>query len=508
MNATERAALVQGLELYDEINAVADERTLDILERRRRTAVVHRRGWLVRRLLLVADVVGLIAAAALAELVVPVGNETGAVDRGAEFVIFAATLPVWVVVAKLYGLYDRDEERTDHSTADDFSRVFHMVTVGTWLLWVGAQLTSLANPNAWKLVVFWAAAITLVPLGRAGARAIAHRSVSYLQNTIIVGAGDVGQLIAKKLLHHPEYGINLIGFIDDQPKERREDVDHLTLLGGKARLPAIVRMFDVERVIIAFSNESHDETLDVIRSLTDLDVQIDLVPRLFELVTPTMGLHSVEGVPLIGLPPQRLSRSSRLIKRGMDLAISVPALVLLGPLFGLIAIAIKLDSRGPVFFRQVRMGEKEFRIFKFRSMVADADSHKEEFAHLNKHLRNGGDGRMFKIPDDPRLTRVGRALRRSSLDELPQLINVVRGEMSLVGPRPLILEEDCHVLSWARRRLELRPGITGLWQVLGRDAIPFSEMVRLDYLYVTGWSLGGDLRLLLRTVPTVFRGGA
>ena len=149
--------------------------------------------------------------------------------------------------------------------------------------------------------------------------------------------------------------------------------------------------------------------------------------------------------------------------------------------------------------------EQTFRIFKFRTMTADADERKAEVAHLNQHLQNGGDPRMFKIPNDPRMTRVGRFLRRYSLDELPQLINVFRGEMSLVGPRPLILDEDRHVEKWARQRLNLKPGITGPWQVIGRTEIPFEEMVRIDYLYVTGWSLFGDLRLLFRTVPIVFR---
>jgi lipopolysaccharide/colanic/teichoic acid biosynthesis glycosyltransferase len=172
-----------------------------------------------------------------------------------------------------------------------------------------------------------------------------------------------------------------------------------------------------------------------------------------------------------------------------------------------IAALIKLESRGPVFFRQVRMGSggKGFRIFKFRTMVVDADARKSEVRHLNKHLRPGNDPRMFKIPDDPRVTRVGRFLRCHSLDELPQLFNVLRGDMSLVGPRPLILEEDQHVDNWARMRLDLRPGMTGLWQVLGRSDIPFDEMVKLDYLYVTTWSLWQDFRLLLRTVPLMVR---
>ena len=507
MNATERTALLDGLVLHDELRSTVDDRTLEIVDRRRRTAVVRGRGWLVRRLLLGADVLGLVAALLLAEWIVNRHSNVGGLDARGEVLVFLCSLPVWVVIAKLYGLYDHDEERTDHSTADDFTGVFHMVTVCTWLFWAGTYVTGLAHPTTPKLVIFWGAATAFISTGRAAARAVAHRNVAYLQNTLIVGAGDVGQLIAKKLLNHPEYGINLVGFVDGRPKERRSDLGHLALLGDTTRLPAIIRLFDVERVIVAFSNESHEETLDVIRDLKELDVQVDIVPRLFELVGPGVGIHTVEGLPLLGLPPLRLSRSSRLLKRIMDITVTATALLVFAPLFVFIALLIKLDSPGPVFFRQVRMGagDKAFRIFKFRSMVMDADARKDEVAHLNKHLRAGGDPRMFKIPNDPRVTRVGGALRRLSLDELPQLFNVLAGQMSLVGPRPLILDEDRHVADWARRRLDLRPGVTGLWQVLGRSEIPFGEMTRLDYLYVTGWSIWGDLRLLVRTVPAVTR---
>lgn len=508
MNATERAALLRGFELHDELTATVDDRTLEILDRRRRTAIVHRRGWLVRRLLLVADLVGLVAAFFIAEWLVNQRSNAGVLGAPAEVIIFLASLPGWVVVAKLYGLYERDEERTDHSTADDFAGVFHMVTVCTWLFTVGSYVTGIAHPKALKLMIFWATAIVLVSVGRAIARAVARRSVAYLQNTVIVGAGDVGQLIAKKLLHHPEYGINIVGFVDAEPKERRDDLEHLALLGSTERLAAIVRLFDVERVIIAFSRASHEDTLALLRSLKDLDVQVDIVPRLFELVSPGVGVHTVEGMPLVSLPPTRLARSSRLLKRLMDILLSLLALAALSPMFILIALAIRLESPGPVFFRQVRMGsgDRTFRIFKFRSMYVDAEDCKQGVAHLNQHLAVGGDPRMFKIPNDPRVTRIGRWLRRLSLDELPQLLNVALGQMSLVGPRPLILDEDQYVQLWARQRLDLKPGVTGPWQVLGRSSIPFEEMVRLDYLYVTSWSLFGDLKLLGRTIPVVLRG--
>ena len=182
-------------------------------------------------------------------------------------------------------------------------------------------------------------------------------------------------------------------------------------------------------------------------------------------------------------------------------------LLLLAPLFAVIACRVKHETPGPVFFRQIRMGrgDKTFRIYKFRTMVDDADRRKSEVAHLNMHAANGGDPRMFKVPEDPRITPFGAFLRRYSLDELPQLINVVKGEMSLVGPRPLILDEDRYIIDWARKRLDLTPGITGLWQVLGRSEIPFEEMTKLDYLYVTNWSLWGDVRLIFGTIPALTR---
>jgi exopolysaccharide biosynthesis polyprenyl glycosylphosphotransferase len=507
MNVTNQTPLLQSLQLQEELRTAVDERTLQILDRRRRTAVVKRRGWLVRRMLLIADVVGLVGALLVAQWLAPGVDSADAYSPRLEIFAFLLTIPAWVVITKLYGLYDHDDERANHSTADDFGGVFHMVTVCTWLVFVVTYLSGIAHPTAQKLVVFWAAAIAFVCLARAGARALARRNIAYVQNTVIVGAGDVGQLFAKKVLNHPEYGINLVGFVDAKPKERQEDLEEVALLGDAGRLPAIVRLLDVERVIVAFSNDSHEEILELLRAVEDLEVQIDIVPRLFEFVGPGVEIHTVEGLPLLGLPPLRLSRSSRLLKRTTDLALTIPTLVVLTPVFALLALMIKVDSPGPVFFRQVRVGaaDRTFRIFKFRSMHADAEERKHEFAHLNRHLAPGGDPRMFKIVGDPRVTRVGKLLRRFALDELPQLLNVLVGEMSLVGPRPLILDEDRHVERWARQRLNLKPGVTGPWQVLGRSEIPFAEMVRLDYLYVTRWSLMGDLRLMALTIPALCR---
>jgi exopolysaccharide biosynthesis polyprenyl glycosylphosphotransferase len=246
----------------------------------------------------------------------------------------------------------------------------------------------------------------------------------------------------------------------------------------------------------------------VIRELQDCNVQVDIVPRLFEVLGTNAQFHTIEGVPLVGLATPRLSRSSRSLKRSFDLVGAVAGLVVLAPFLAITALCIKLDSRGPVFFRQVRMGagEQPFRVFKFRTMVDDAEQLKGDVAHLNMHVND--DPRMFKVPNDPRVTRVGAFLRRTRIDELPQLLNVLNGEMSLVGPRPLILDEDQYVVSWARRRLKLKPGMTGLWQVLGASDIPFDEMTKLDYVYVTNWSLREDLRLILLTLPALARARA
>jgi exopolysaccharide biosynthesis polyprenyl glycosylphosphotransferase len=502
VNISERVALSQSAALFDEISATIDERTSKILDRRNKTSVVHHRGWLVRRMLLLADVVGLMTAFLCAELLL---GDSRALHIPVEFLIFVLTLPGWIVVAKIYRLYENDEERANHSTTDDVVAVFHVLTVGVWLFFLFARYTLLVAPDLPKLALFWSLGVLAVSFARVGARAICRRTITYQQNTIIVGAGDVGRLVARKVLQHPEYGINLVGFVDSHPKEAADE--SVALLGSTDRLPTLVRVLDVERVILAYSNSTHHEELELIRSLKDMNVQVDVVPRLFELLGASASFHTIEAIPLVGLAPPHLARSSKLLKRAFDLVLGSTILVALAPLLLLIAAAVRFDSPGPVLFRQVRMGRRErtFRIFKFRTMVVDAEEQKDLVAHLNQHLRPGGDPRMFKVPDDPRTTRVGQFLRRYSLDELPQLFNVLKGEMSLVGPRPLILDEDKHVKAWQRRRLRLKPGMTGPWQVLGASDIPFDEMVKVDYLYATSWSLFTDLKLVLKTLPALVR---
>jgi exopolysaccharide biosynthesis polyprenyl glycosylphosphotransferase len=267
-----------------------------------------------------------------------------------------------------------------------------------------------------------------------------------------------------------------------------------------AEVRALAARLDVQRAIVAPSSADGSEVLDLVRTLKAARIRVSILPRLLEVVGSSMVFDDLHGITLMGVRRFELTRSSAALKRTFDLLCATLGLLAVSPLMILAAVSIKLDSRGPVFFRQLRVGRhgERFQILKFRTMVADAEEMKDSLRD-----RNEAHGGLFKIADDPRVTRVGRILRRTALDEMPQLLNILKGEMSLVGPRPLILEEDLRVEGWHRRRLELTPGMTGPWQILGPVRVPLSEMVAIDYLYVANWSLWTDMKILLRTVPYV-----
>jgi exopolysaccharide biosynthesis polyprenyl glycosylphosphotransferase len=478
--------------------AAMDERSRKLLGR----TDLERRIRLVPRSLMIADLIGL----SLAYVITTLFWGRTALGSAKEVLIFCATLPCWLVVAKLQGLYRADQERADHSTADDILKVFYLVTIGVWVLLVASRLFGRMSPSIYALITFWAIAIGCLPVTRTITRRLCKGSRAYVQNTLILGAGEVGQLIARKLVKHPEYGLNVVGFIDRQPKARRGDLpEHLVILGGPERLAEAVKSLDVERVIIAFSNEPVDELLVLLRQLRAFPVQIDLVPRLFELVGPGMTVHSVEGLPLLGLPPIHASHVARALKRTIDVAVSGVALLALSPLFAYIALRIRLDSDGPVFFRQTRLGTnmKEFTALKFRTMKANTD----QSVHREAVRRSAvlGETGVYKLERADAVTKFGGGLRRTSLDELPQLINVLRGDMSLVGPRPCIPYETENFEPHHLERFAMPQGITGLWQVTARANCTFIEALEMDVAYVRGWSLGLDLRLLLRTPLQLLR---
>ena len=460
-------------------------------------------------MLLAADLVALTAAFAVVEVAFPKSNLVGSVGTGVETVIFLGLLPVWVLAAKLYGLYDRDEESATHSTADEVVSVFHLVTVGVWIFYATSWLVGLSKPDQAKLATFWFLALVSIAAARSAARALARRQSAYVQNAVIIGAGEVGQLIGRKLLQHPEYHINLVGFVDAEPREKRRDLGDVPILGTPTQIAEIVDQNDVDRVIVAFSRDGHEDTLELLRTIRKDDLRIDLVPRLFEAVSANVGIHTLEGLPLVGLPAGRISRSSRLLKRTLDLIGSALLLAILAPIMLAIGALIRRDSPGPVFFRQTRLGidMHEFTLLKFRTMYEGTDEtpHREYIKEIISSNALPGSNNLYKLERGDSITRVGRWLRKTSLDELPQLLNVLRGEMSLVGPRPPIPYELEFFSPHHFERFLVPAGLTGLWQVEARAHSTFGEALDLDVAYSRGWSLGLDLRLLLRTPLLIFR---
>jgi len=467
-----------------------------------------RRGWVVRRALLAADLTGLLGAFFLTEALFS-GDFVGGLGAAPETAIFIASLPVWVVGAKLYGLYDRDEERATHSTADEVVSVFHLITVGVWVFYATSWIVGLVRPSQEKLATFWALAFTAVIGLRFAARSLARRHPAYVQNAIIVGAGDVGQLIARKVLQHPEYGINLLGFADANPKSLRRDVEDVHVFGGVGDVVGFVRSHDVDRVVVAFSQAQDELLLEVVRALRTDDVQIDVVPRLFDAVGPNSAVHTVEGLPLLSVAPVRIGRSSRFLKRVIDAVGASLLLVLTAPILLVVAWLIHRDSPGPVLFRQRRLGVdmRPFTLLKFRTMKDGTDDgpHREYVEQIMRVDALPSANNLYKLDRAGEVTRVGRWLRRTSVDELPQLVNVLKGDMSLVGPRPAIpyeleLYEPHHF-----ERFGVPAGLTGLWQVEARAHATFREALDLDVAYARGWSLNLDLRLLLRTPLLMLR---
>jgi exopolysaccharide biosynthesis polyprenyl glycosylphosphotransferase len=416
-------------------------------------------------------------------------------------------VPVWLAIFTAYHLYENDSLRISVASFDEVRDVFHAMVAGSLAFLILSQ--GLRFAFGWwvyepvEAALFCTAALLLVPVARGTLRSWVFPRVMEARRALIVGTGDEALLVYRKLQGHPEYGVEVVGFLGDSDND---GVDRIPapVLGAPHEIGRIIDAFEVDRVVLTASIASHDEMLDLIRNLRIPEVQISIVPRYSEIFTSSATLDDVEGMPVVTLPQLRLGRSSRLLKRTVDLVVSSLALVVLAPVLAAAAIAIRLDSPGPAIYRQPRRGRNgsTFSIAKFRTMSVGAEQRRSEVLFLNDV-----DGPLFKIKQgDPRVTRVGGFLRKTSLDELPQLWNVLRGDMSLVGPRPFVTHEADQITGWAERRLDMTPGITGLWQVLGRNDIPFEEMCKLDYLYVTNWSLWWDLKILCQTIPTVLMG--
>lgn len=333
-----------------------------------------------------------------------------------------------------------------------------------------------------------------VVLGRLRRRGIG------VQNLLIVGAGERGLALMRTIVARPELGYRVIGFLDDDPARNTTNLGRFRALGAIQGLPRILSDSRPDEVIVTLSADRHLQILRILNECERHKVRVKVVPDLYEMTLSRVAVDDINGIPLIGVREATIRGWNYAVKRALDIVLCLITAVVLSPVFALAAIAIVLDSPGPVFFKQVRIGRggKPFICYKFRSMRVGAEKELDRLAELNE-----ATGPMFKMKNDPRLTRMGRFFRRTSLDEFPQIINVLRGDMSLVGPRPPLPQEAAQYEEWHKKRLEVAPGMSGLWQVSGRSLLTFDEMVMLDLFYIENWSLSLDLKIMLRTVPSV-----
>ena len=455
----------------------------------------YRRDAIYRRSLIVADLL----AAAVAGYFAVVAVAGASLQPS-----MLLALPVVVVLGKLLGLYDRDELVFHKSTLDEAPEHLRLAALYTLLTWLFSSVLITGEFTRDAGGALWLATFLLTTSFRFTAREIA-RAVAPAERCMIIGRSGTRMRLAGKLTA-ARPGTEVVGYLPLEDERRAgaawTGTDRRRRVLGLDDMPELARQLDIHRVIL-IPGEADGETLvDAVSRAKAAGVKVSILPRLFEVVGSSVEFDDIDGVTVLGVRRFGLGRSSERVKRTMDLVAAAAGLVVLAPLFAIVAVAIKLDSRGPVFYKQLRIGRngRPFQMVKFRSMVENADELKLELADHN--VAGGG---LFKVIDDPRITRVGRIIRKFSIDELPQLFNVLHGEMSLVGPRPLVPDEDDRVDGRFRRRLRLVPGMTGPWQILGPTRVPLTEMVGIDYLYGANWSLWIDIKILVRTAGHVLR---
>lgn len=325
------------------------------------------------------------------------------------------------------------------------------------------------------------------------AHALLHRSPRFNKNVLIIGAGKVGMQIRNHVLKNTS--CDFVGFLDDFKKGDQ-------VIGTIQNIEKLIARHKVQEIYITIPSEKNIIN-ELITSIRKYDVQIKIIPELFELVTSSISFDQAYDYPCIEIVKTPLRGLNLFLKRASDIVLSLLGIIIISPILLIVALFIKLDSKGPVFIHQKRIGKNgaPFHMHKFRSMVNNAEELKEQLEKYNE-----ADGPAFKMKNDPRITWVGRFIRKFSIDELPQLFNVLKGEMSLIGPRPPLPNEVEQYSDFQWRRLDIRPGITGLWQVSGRSDITFDEWVKLDLYYIEKWSISLELKILLKTIPVVLKG--
>jgi len=412
----------------------------------------------------------------------------------------------WNRLFAYFGLY---EVRRLGNRLREWFDIFKAVTVSALFLASISFLISRRNIDKNVLFTFWSSCIVLTILARTAVR----EYLVYLRNhgrnlrhVVFVGSGPRAIDLAQKIMSRPELGYKLLGFVDDN-----FEVSHSKIVPKAKRLCTLSEFPDflenniVDEVFIALPIKTFYEQIKKIAKLCE---ELGIVCRVpsdwFEFKTAKTSAFSLEGVPILTLHASSNKQLEWMwVKRLVDITLSIVAIILLAPVFGLIALLIKLTSKGPVFFTQERIGynRRRFKMIKFRTMINGAEKMQDELQALNE-----ADGPAFKISNDPRVTKIGKWLRKTSLDELPQLFNVLKGDMSLVGPRPLpVRDVDGIDERWQKRRFSMRPGLTCLWQINGRHKVSFDEWMKLDLEYIDRWSIKLDIEILLKTLPTVVK---
>jgi exopolysaccharide biosynthesis polyprenyl glycosylphosphotransferase len=431
-------------------------------------------------------------------------DEAYFVPYGSFIPISLSTTILLLAIYKLSGVYNQPRG------ASWFDMVYRLLTgTATGIILVVFVIVFFFRPFFYSRLVFFYAGVFItifLGLSRLGKRVLRNylrRKGLGVDRLLIVGAGEVGRTVMRNIVAQPALGYHVIGFVDDDPEKGRTDIGRFRALGNIANIPRLVKELAIDEVIITLPWMYHRKIVSIIAQCEREQVRVRIVPDIFQMTLSHLDTVDLGGIPMIGVRDISISGSRRVFKRAMDIVVSVAGVVIGFPFFLLIAAVIRLDSPGPVLFTQIRVGKNErlFACYKFRSMREGAEEEREMLLD-----RNEMDGPIFKIRDDPRVTKVGRFLRRTSLDELPQIVNVLMGHMSLVGPRPAIPSEVQRYQPWHKRRLEVAPGMTGLWQVSGRSQLTFDEQVLLDLYYIENWSPVLDLQILLRTLPKVLLG--
>ena len=411
----------------------------------------------------------------------------------------ALSLPLWLVVFGRYRLYHARHVTTRR---DEIARIVHAVGISVVATAVLAYALDELVPRTWLMALFVAAAIGMTlerEVVRYAFNALRRRG-HCLRPVVIAGTGSEALALATMLAEQPELGYRVVGLVGHPEDLGPEMVEYGPVLDSRAKVVDQVRLSGATGVIVATTDVDLETSNRLTRTLTDAGIHVELSSSLKDIDAGRLSVRPLGRFPVVYVEPVRRDGWRHVAKRVFDVALSLVALVLTAPLLVVAAVAIKVTSPGPVLFKQERVGRRgrRFHVYKLRTMVVDAEERLREVQLLNE-----ADGPLFKIRFDPRVTTVGRVLRKLSLDELPQLVNVLRGEMSLVGPRPALPSE---VTQWGPElfeRLRVQPGITGMWQVRGRSDSSFSQYQRWDLYYVDNWSFAHDVGILLRTLPVV-----